>query len=109
MMCEAELLRMHMLTLVALHSLTNERCAENDVFWVLFGYSFLFDTLRQLMASFYFFKFPHNFDGLLLSSVVLHFSGVLNLLLERLMTLIDQARNFDFANLLHNMKNVTGP
>ena len=60
------------------------------------------------MASFYFFKVPHTIDVLLLSSLVLHFSGLLNLLLERLMTLIDQARNFDFANPLHHMKNVTG-
>ena len=60
------------------------------------------------MAPFYFFKVPHTFDVLLLSSLVLHFSGTLNLLLDRLMTLIDQARNFDFANLLHHMKNVTG-
>lgn len=60
------------------------------------------------MASFYFFKVPHTIDVLLLSSLVLHFSGLLNLLLERLMTLIDQARNLDFANPLHHMKNVTG-
>ena len=60
------------------------------------------------MARFYFFKVPHTFDVLLLSSLAMHFSGLLNLLLERLMTLIDQARNFDFANLLHRMKNVTG-
>lgn len=60
------------------------------------------------MAPFYFFKVPHTFDVLLLSSLVLHLSGLLNLLLERLMTLVDQARNFDFANLLHRMKNVTG-
>ena len=60
------------------------------------------------MAPFYFFNVPHTFDVLLLSSLVLHFSGLLNLLLERLMKLIDHARNFDLANLLHHMKNVTG-
>ena len=79
---------MYMLTLVALHSQTNERCAQNDAFEYHLD-TFLFDTLRQLIAYFYFFKFPHTFDVLLLSSLVMHFSGLLNLLLERLMTLID--------------------
>ena len=93
--------------MVALHSQTKKRYEENDAF----GYHldiFLFDTLRQQMTPFYFFKIPHAFD-VLLSSLVLHFSGLLHPLLERLMTLIEQARNFEFAKLLHNMKNVTGP
>ena len=59
------------------------------------------------MASFCFFKFPHTFDILLLSSLILVFSELLKSVV-RLLTLIDQARNRDFAvNLLDNMKNAS--
>ena len=40
-----------MLTLVVLHSQTNERCARNDTFEYHLD-TFLFDTLRQLIAYF---------------------------------------------------------